>query len=326
MFVTRTRRARRWMALLAGLAVLLAPVIGSVPSAAAATITWSVAPATGEAADGRISLRHTVDPGGSVEDAIAVTNTSEVAAEFAVATGAGIVGDGGAFDLAPGEPTGAGQWITVQGVKDGSLTLKPGETRVLPVRIAVPAEATPGDHPAGIVVGVSQGEQVTVTHRVGVRIHLRVAGELQPALELSEVASSYEPAWAPFLPGTLSVSYRVTNTGNVRLGATPGLAVSGPLDLFGVDAAGQPVAELLPGDVATGTVTTQAHPLFVLFGHLTVNPTRVGADELDLPAATGTGFSQTAVSWTGLAAVGLVALLVVVALRQRRRRLRNTAP
>ena len=52
---------------------------------------------------------------------------------------------------------------------------------MLPISVAVPDDAVPGDHPAGIVVALSkEGDGVTVTHRVGVRLHLQVTGEITP--------------------------------------------------------------------------------------------------------------------------------------------------
>lgn len=277
---------------------------------------WSVAPATAAGPDGRISLRHTIEPGAGVDDAISVINLGTEPTAYVVAPGDGVVGDSGAFDIAAGDPRDSGAWITVEGLDAGAVTVAPGETRVLPVRIDVPAGVTPGDHPAGIVVGVTRSSDgVAVTNRVGVRVHLQVAGDIAPALQVADVATTFTPSWVPFAPGVLRVETRVENTGNVRLGALA--AVSGA----GVDTAsleGDP-AELLPGDTATLVTETGAWPLFALFGTTTVRPVVLGDDAVTAPVLVEQGFTTVAVSWTGLAVLLLFAGTIMAAVLSRRR-------
>src|SRR5690606_31890268 len=170
----------------------------AVPAATApdSTVEWSVAPADAAGEDGRIPLRHVVDPGATIADNIAITNHGSAASTFTVQAGDGVVGANGAFDIAEGTAEGSGAWIRIDGLDAGALTLAAGETRVLPVTVAVPANATPGDHPAGIVVGVSKGEDgVTVTHRIGVRVHLQVAGELAASLAVTDTHATFAPSW-----------------------------------------------------------------------------------------------------------------------------------
>ncbi|WP_285135514.1 hypothetical protein [Microbacterium sp. lyk4-40-TSB-66] len=289
--------------------------------ASSSAAQWSVAPATADGPDGRISLRHTIDPGAGVDDAISVTNLGTEPATYVVASGDGVVGDSGAFDIAAGDPHDSGAWIIVGGLDAGTVTVAPGETRVLPVRIDVPAGVIPGDHPAGIVVGVTRSSDgVAVTNRVGVRVHLQVAGDIVPALQVADVATTFTPSWIPFAPGVLRVETRVENSGNVRLGALA--AVSGA----GVDAAsleGDP-AELLPGDTATLVTETSAWPIFALFGTTTVRPVVLGDDAVTAPALMEERFTTAAVSWSGLAVlllllVGAVAAVVVTRRRARRK-------
>src|SRR5690606_20539605 len=123
---------------------------------------------------------------------------------FDVLPGDGIVGSNGAFDVAAGDPADSGAWIDVGGLTDGTVEVDAGETRVLPVTVRVPADATPGDHPAGIVVAVaSEADGVSVKQRIGVRLHLQVSGELAAGLELVDVDRSFTPSLVPFAPGTL---------------------------------------------------------------------------------------------------------------------------
>ncbi|MFT3877843.1 MAG: hypothetical protein QM708_15690 [Propioniciclava sp.] len=300
------------------LALLWAVGVGLAIPAHAQTVTWSVVPADAGGPDGRVSLRHTLEPGQRVQDAIAVTNSGDVPATFVVAVGDGVAGPDGAFDIDARSHDGAGGWITVQGTDNGSLTLAPGASVVLPVHIDVPATALPGDHPAGITVGVVQGADVQLNYRVGVRLHLQVAGEIRPALGVDAVSTRFEPSWIPFAPGTLSVDYRITNDGNVRLGAAGRVSVSGPFGLAATDSEPDEVTELLPGDARERTVTFAVPSLFWLNGQLTVTPRAVGQDALSLPDATTVALAAPAASWTGSAALALAIGAAVLVIRRRR--------
>lgn len=339
MFRSRSRRAALpaagAVAVLAALAVgeaTLLPAAAVTPPASTAVLSeaveppaveWGVVPADDAGPDGRVSLRHVVDPGASVSDAIAVTNHSAESAVFAVATGDGVVGADGAFDVRTDDPAAGGAWVHVDGLDGGALPLAAGETRVLPVTIAVPADATPGDHPAGIVVGLSTEEAgVTLTHRVGVRVHLQVSGEITPALRVDAATASFTPSWVPFAAGTLTVEYRVTNTGNVRFGASAAADASGPLGLLPAEGRGE-AFELLPGGTATQRIEVPLSPLFFAAGEVTVTPVSLGDDRVPLPEAASAGFSTPAVPWSSVAVVvlgaGLIALVAMLVVRGRGR-------
>lgn len=144
-----------------------------------------------------------------------------VANEFDISGADGTVSSDGDFDvLPPGEESvDIGTWIEIQPT------------------ITVPADATPGDHPGGIVAGVSrgtgtaEGPRVGFNTRVGVRIHLRVTGEIEPAVTISALESTYDASWNPFVPGSVHTRYTVTNTGNVRVGSSQQADIAG---LFGI--------------------------------------------------------------------------------------------
>jgi hypothetical protein len=284
-------------------------------------LEWSVAPAGDSGPDGRISLRHVLDPGAHAADAIAVTNMSEVAATFGVAAGEGLVGDDGVFDIGGADPQGPGEWVQVEGLTDGQVRLEPGEMRVLPVKIAVPERATPGDHPVGIAVGVSRGDGVSVTHRVGVRVHLRVAGDVLPDLDLTVTDVRFVPSWWPFAPGRLSVEYVVRNRGNVRLGAGLTVNTVGPAGLGRAQVALDPVEELLPGEEAARTATIGAAPVLRLHADVTMTPRALGEDEIVPPPPTTRAAEVAAPSWTGIALVtaALATLAALLVARHRRR-------
>lgn len=308
---------------------LALPAASGAPAASPATTgdaAWSVAPADASGPDDRVSLRHELAPGEQVADHVAVTNQSASATMYSVVAGDGIVGANGAFDIRAGEAADAGGWITVDGLDAGAITLEAGETRVLPIEIAVPADATPGDHPAGIVVGVgsAEGDGVSVQTRVGVRLHLRVTGDVAAGLELEQVGASFTPSWNPFAPGTLTVDYRIGNTGNVRVGSADRVTATGPFAIAPTSGAAEPVHELLPTDEVRRTVTVEAWPTGLLTGAVDGTPLVVGDDDWQAEtAAVRTEFTVVALAWWHALVVlllGGVVTAIVIAARRRGRR------
>lgn len=311
------------------------PAVLSDPATDAARTTWALEPGTPDGPDGRVSFRHAVDPGAELTDHVTLTNFSDHAATFDVYAGDGLVTADGQFDLPPTgtEATASGSWIAL-GDAAGTVgepgavqrvEVAAGSQAVLPFVVRVPADATPGDHPAGIVAALAPGAAsgVTVDSRVGTRLHLRVTGEIAPALAVQDVSTTYTPSWNPFAPGTLTVRYTVANTGNVRLGAAAAASAAGPFGLAGSEAAGPALREVLPGGTAGGSVQVEAWPLVRLGGSVAVTPAVVGEDEVTAALATSAAtWSAWAVPWFPL---GLVLLLVGVVLAVRRRRAHREA-
>ncbi|MDR0366591.1 MAG: hypothetical protein LBH68_07190 [Bifidobacteriaceae bacterium] len=331
----RSPKRRRAPALVGAALIGLVVMLGGVGAASAATprasaepqqcpagpsdsgaVEWSVAPADAAGPDGRISLRHSVAPGAKAADAIAVTNLSATAATFSVEVGAGAVGQDGLFDIVAGQGEGAAGWIAVDGLQDGNVLVRSCETRVLPVSVTVPADAAPGDHPAGIAVGVSSGGEVALTHRVGVRLHLRVPGLITPALVTTVTQARFTPSGVPFADGRLHLDYRIENTGNVRLGAQLAADAAG---LFGwarhPGPEIPPIREILPGEAVEGSLALEMPALFRLSGGLTVTPIKVGEDETVAPEPYANRFTVAALSWPNIVVVlalvtGMVAVMV----------------
>lgn len=316
----------------AGGATAAAAPEGEEP-APSGTVTWALEPATADGPDGRVSLRHEVDAGGMVIDAVALTNYSDSPASFEVYVGAGTVTSGGDFDVVTAEPGSAGDaaWVTV-GPLDGAASIAGGvrlelpasSTVVVPLTVRVPSNATPGDHPVGIVAELVGGDDTTVqlAARVGVRVHLRVAGDVVARLSPAQVHATWEPSWNPFAPGTVRLEYDVANEGNVRLGAASVASVEGP---FGVGAASAEsgVREVLPGQSLPVTAEVAAWPLVRSTVEVTVTPGVVGEDEVD---ASLRPVTVTVTTWTlPWAQLVLVALLVGLAFAVRWLRRRAAA-
>lgn len=299
-------------------------------SAADDTLTWGIAPATPGEADDRVSFRLELEPGQSHTDHVEVTNFSDRPITFGLDASDGVVTDDGLFDLLPRseEPTGSGAWIEIQ----DEVTVEAGAGVVVPFTLTVPEDALPGDHPGGIAAGITtavpdaQGSDVSFDARVGVRIHLRVAGDVVPQVTITELDATYETSWNPLEPGVLTLTWTVLNGGNVRLGAEQTLDVVGP---FGLDpgVVAQVVAsqrEILPGQSETVTVPVEAWPLGPLTASIGSTQNVVGEDvvDADLPVAEA-GTTVWAVPWPWVVVL-IAGLVFVTGLLWRRRRRKRT--
>ncbi|PYF98287.1 protein of unknown function [Georgenia satyanarayanai] len=297
---------------------------GDVVPGSAEQITFGIAPAGPDGADGRVSFRLELEPGASHTDHVEVANYSEEPITLALLASDGTVTAGGNFDVLPSDvaPEAAGSWVEI----DDEIELEPMGSAVVPFTVSVPDGATPGDQPTGIVASLrtvgsdGEGSSVALDSRAGARLHLRVAGDLVPALAVGDVQAEYRPSWNPFAPGTVDLSWTVENEGNVRLGAAQVASVEGLLGLGGGEVAVDGPREVLPGQSATHTASVEAWPTFRHGVDLRVTPVVVGADEVAgaLTDATASVALWT-VPWAQLAVVVLLALAVVTGVRRRRR-------
>ncbi|MBO3096001.1 COG1470 family protein [Cellulomonas dongxiuzhuiae] len=301
------------------------------PEAEPASTTWALQPADAAGPDGRVSLRHVLDGGAGASDHVALTNFGERPATFAVYASDGTVTDDGLFDLLPAgeEATGAGSWITVSpgevaSVRDGggvTVQVPAASTVTLPVEIDVPSGATPGDHPVGVVAELVRGGErsIGVASRVGVRVHLRVAGDVVAELVPQVLSASYRPSWNPFARGTLEVEVEVANAGNVRLGSRTVVTTAGPWGAGRAERR-EEVRELLPGQSASVVLELPVVPLFRAGGDVGVEPVVVGEDDVDVRLEPGTAsFTAWAVPWSQIALVLLIVGSVVAGRVLRRR-------
>ena len=69
-------------------------------------------------------------------------------------------------------------------------SIQPGKTAQVPFTVSVPDNATPGDYVGGILTSLEQADQaegINVDRRLGIRIKLRVGGELKPNLAIEDL-------------------------------------------------------------------------------------------------------------------------------------------
>ena len=300
-------------------ATLTVVLLGVAPPPAATAetddqaVTWAVSPANAAGPDGRAWVEHTIDPGTTADEYLAVRNLGESAATFRLSAADGYFTATGRFNMLPSDQpsTGAGVWITV----DPEVHVQAGETAIVPFTITVPAGATPGDHAAGVAASVlstaanTGGNQIGVESRVGFRVITRVTGELTPALLLSGISADYSTSWNPFLPGRVVVHYTAENTGNTQLAFTD--TINGSPDTERGD--------LLPGEkraVTVDSITTW--PLGLVAMELSIAATVPGEQSTSLePTRESVVF--WAIPWPQLVLLTGLALILAAIVGGRRR-------
>ncbi|KQM82425.1 WxL protein peptidoglycan domain-containing protein [Agromyces sp. Leaf222] len=241
--------------MIATLAALVMQLAGAGAGAAFAaddpTITWAASPANEAGPDGRTWVELELDPGESTIDHLAVRNLGAEEITFTLTAADGYLTSTGRFNMLPSDQdsTDAGTWIDVA----ETVTVPPAGTEIVPFTVKVPANATPGDHAAGIAASVysvnasETGTRLGVESRIGFRVMTRVSGELRPALNVAAISAGYDLSWNPFAPGAIDVTTELENSGNVRLEVPVSTAESGTQSGSEESGAPDPV-QLLPGD------------------------------------------------------------------------------
>ncbi|MFD6094020.1 WxL protein peptidoglycan domain-containing protein [Oerskovia sp. NPDC060338] len=319
-----------------GLSALLLALAGGISVAHAdakdpGEVRFSVTTATSDGPDKRRIFDFVAEPGEQIQDQVAVSNHGAGPVTFTMVANDGLFTPMGKFDIRTSdqEPQDSGGWFEVQPTVD----VPAGETVVVPFTITVPENATPGDHPAGIVATITSastaaGPGVGVESRVGVRVNLRVPGEVTPSLALTDVRATYEPSWNPFSPGSVRVAYGVTNDGNLRVGADQQAHVTGPFGIGDttIDRGTEDVEELIPGTSrSTAFAVAGIWPVGPVTTEITVTPVPVGTGgavdvpvEAPLEPVTVT-VTTWAIPWVQILLLAAAAVLVI-GLRDNRKR------
>jgi hypothetical protein len=280
-------------------------------------VPWTVATAINDLGTDRDNYSYTADAGERIDDGLVIANHGPVPLDLAVYSADAFTTDSGQLDLlAKGKPsTGVGAWVRPS---QDHVTVQPGQTAEMPFTVTVSAGASAGDHLGGILTSMTQGG---VERRVGIRIRLRVGGDLRPGLSVEDAEVDYSGTADPFGTGDATLTYTIRNTGNAVVAARQSASVSGPFGSWRVPAGQTPDSpQLLPGE--TWKVSVPVHgvtPALYLAATVTLVPllTDAAGSTAPLPA-TDTTTHAWAVPWTLVAlVVALIAVLVV--LRRRRR-------
>jgi len=303
------------------------------PAAAAGTqVTWGVRPADTVHGAARPNFAYTLPPGGTLSDALVVTNKGDAPLTLDVYAADGFLTPDGTLDVleAGEESTALGAWVRVD---TPQIAVEPGAAVEVPFTVTVPEDAQPGDYAAGVVSSllVENAAGVSVDRRLGSRVHLRVSGDLAPALAVTDLRVDYDAGGNPVAPGAATVTFTLTNTGNARVAPTEQVRVAGLFGLGRARAAAVEVPELIPGASVVRSVRVDGvWPLV-----RTTASVALGGEVVALPGAAATdaapavpGVTASAAAWAvPWALVGALALVVgLVALRVaagRRRRVRH---
>lgn len=268
------RPSGRWTATAARLA--LAAALLAVVATPASAITGGVRTLVGTASDhdvaawaaqpsdasgtpdGRTRFELDAEPGATLTEHVLITNSSTQEREFAVYGADAFNTSTGGYDvLAAAEvSTDVGSWVSVEAP---TVTVPALSTAVVPFTVTVPDAATPGDHPGGVVVSPVRLQEadngVVVDTRIAVRLAVRVAGEIAPALEVRGLTASFAGSWVPFGSAPATITYEVVNTGNVMVTGEPRIRVTGPFGVTLAEVDADETRQVLPGD--SFTVTTE---------------------------------------------------------------------
>ncbi|GAA1528754.1 hypothetical protein GCM10009827_052470 [Dactylosporangium maewongense] len=289
-------------------------------------LRWAVTPSGPEGPNGRAAYDFEAKPGDVITDMVGVSNLSDAPITFTVYSTDAFTAPDGAFALLTGttQPNDIGSWTDLT---PKSYTVQPKKRADIAFTLRVPTNATPGDHAGGIVASVierqtnPQGQQVNVDRRIAARMYLRVAGPVQPLVQVSSLNVVYGSPALPFGTGDLVVTYRLKNAGNVRVHGTAKVRASGLLGVSLGESEEITVPEMLPG----AELSVQKRiPGVMSLGRLTAAVTvNAEAKEGRLPIA-----SRSAAVWAspwglvGLLVLVLGAVALVVRWRLRRRLLR----
>ncbi|GAA2327206.1 WxL protein peptidoglycan domain-containing protein [Dactylosporangium salmoneum] len=284
-------------------------------------VAWTVRTASNSYGADRSSFSYAVNPGGQVKDAMVVANHGKAPLSLAVYAGDGYTTGAGQLDLLTKDrpSVGIGAWLRAD---PATVAIQPGQTAEVPFTLSVPANATPGDYAGGIVTSLTQpdaAQSINVERRLGIKIKLRVGGDLKPALAIEGLQVTFDG-------GDAHVSYTLHNTGNAIVSADQAVSVAGPFGWWRRDAdkvAAPP--ELLPGE--SWKVSATAHGVtraFRLTATATVTPrlTDASGSTTSLKPVTAESSGWT-VPWTVLILAVVMAGLIaggVVALRRLRTR------
>jgi hypothetical protein len=334
----RLRPRLTWL----GMKIVLATCLGILAfgpmSAGAATapasgdrVTFGIEPVpTGGTVRPNFSFSAT--PGAVVNDMVAAVNYSSEPLSLQVYATDAVETTAGGFGLLPAgqQPTGVGSWIALA-PGDASVQV-PAETVngpggvLIPFVVHVPENATPGDHVGGIVASLqttssnTTGQRIILNQRIGTRVFLRVAGPVAPQLTVTGLHAVYEGTANPAGKGEVRISYLVKNTGNVDLGVGQSVAVSG---LVGDNQRAQlaKVPLLLAGaSVPESVVVSGVWPQLLLHATVTAAPVAVAGTSVTGLAPASASTAVWAIPWTLLALIALAVLVIIWALRIRKRR------
>ncbi len=301
------------------------PIVSSAHADQPDDVTWTVRTESNSFGAERTSFAYTLDPGSSVTDGLVIANHGDTDVTVKIYAADGHTSQDGQLSLlVGGTPSDAiGVWIAPG---SSELTVAAGATATVPFTVAIPDNATPGDYAGGLITSLTVPDATTgvnVDRRLGIRVDLRVGGDLTPSLAVENMSVGWNGGLNPFAGGDVTVTYTLHNTGNAMLSSADSVGLAGVFGWFPVQAQGSPESSrLLPGESRTQTVVIPDVPaLVLLFANAAVTPLVVDASGSTMPLDEVTGSAVGwAVPWMLLMILLLLAAAIVLLLRERQRR------
>jgi hypothetical protein len=293
-------------------------------------VTFGTQTSSATKPDGRGIYLFGATPGSRIEDHVAVLNYSDVPATFLIRGDDAVNTPQGGFAALPiDEPShDIGTWIYLP-KSDLTVTLRPRSDIIIPFLVAIPANATPGDH-IGVITATlessvisKKGAKLHLLQTTGSRIFLRVSGPLHPSLTVTGMSVDYQGSLLdPIRAGKATVSYTVSNTGNVALGGLQAVYVSGLLGSRSTAARLPKIQLLLPGFSVKETVEANGIvPEIRETAHVSVRPLYIEGSVAPPSGPFQGSLSFWAIPWILVLIIIVIVILIVVAwLRRRRRR------
>ena len=289
-------------------------------------VTFGTQTASATRPDGRGIYLFGATPGGRIEDHVAILNYSDQTATFLIRGTDAVTTPQGGFAALPINERShdLGAWIALPR-SDLKVTLGPRTDLIVPFLVEVPTNASPGDH-IGVITATLEssvisksGQRLHLLQTVGTRIFLRVSGSLHPSLTVTGLAVHYQGTLDPIGTGKATVTYTVSNTGNVALGGLQTVYVSG---LFGGRSTARlpEIRLLLAGFSVKETVEVKGiFPEIRETAHVSIRPLYITGSVAPPSGPFQASRSFWTIPWILIAIIVTVILLMVGWFRRRRR-------
>jgi hypothetical protein len=139
-------------------------------------------------------LLHRAEPGQTVRDAVEVENLGTLPVTLDLYPADAVTTPSGEFGLEPPEAPddGVAGWVRLSRTR---VRLLPGEERSVHLRVRVPEDASPGDHPGAVVARTVRSVRpgpIRTLLAVGTRLYVRVPGRLVTDLRVRNVRAEME--------------------------------------------------------------------------------------------------------------------------------------
>lgn len=317
-----------------------APSSGASSVSAAKDITFGIGPAVqvpkDHYFDGRPYISSITQAGGVVRDAVAVVNVGRKPVTLSLYPADANQNGSTTFQLSlrNQKPRSTGAWLSLEGQKSLRITVPashagphgsniPGRI-VIPFKARVPLRANPGDHVAAIVAELDapaknkNGANITLQQRLGVAVYIHLTGQLRSGLQVGHLKARWAEPGNALGTGRYTVSYTVTNVGNVRMNASTLLNTTrwflGPVRSYPGE-----IVNLFPGSTVNVSITLP-HRFGLGPWHVTASAfgTPVDPTVVLTTPPTSQSTSLWAVPWILLAII--VGTILVIWYAQRRYR------